>query len=95
MHSVHQSIPHFTSAHGARAHPFETFVTYGWYGVAGALLGSSVEATFCGGATAVLLMSAHHVNADTSIGVLRHLLVITEMHCWHHNVDYPNARNCS
>lgn len=95
MHTVHHSIPYFTAAHGARAHPLETVNTYFWYGAAGGALGVGSEATFTGAVMGIFFMSAHHVNADTSIGIFRHILVTTEMHRWHHNIDYENAKNYS
>jgi sterol desaturase/sphingolipid hydroxylase (fatty acid hydroxylase superfamily) len=95
MHTVHHSIPHFTAAYGARAYPLETFNTYFWYGAAGGALGIPVESTFAGASLVMFFMSAHHINADATIGPLRWILVTTEMHRWHHNVDYLHAKNYS
>ncbi|MBW2233279.1 MAG: sterol desaturase family protein [Deltaproteobacteria bacterium] len=95
LHAVHHSIPYFTLAQGSRAHPLETVVTYSAYGIAGALLGVGFDSTFCAGALVLFIMSAHHVNCDDELGPFGRLLVETDAHRWHHNIDHLDSGNFS
>jgi sterol desaturase/sphingolipid hydroxylase (fatty acid hydroxylase superfamily) len=93
MHSIHHSIPHFSLALGARAHPIETLTTYALCGAAGGVLGVGLPASFCAGIFVLCVMSPHHVNCDNELGPLSRLFVTTEAHRWHHHIDHRDSGN--
>ncbi len=93
VHSVHHSIPRFTLSLGSRAHPVETIITFSFVGIAGALLGVGGASTTCAAVVILFIMSAHHIDCDTHLGPLGWLLVTTDVHRWHHNIDSEDSGN--
>ncbi len=84
FHAIHHSIQHMDWMAGHRVHPLDQVLTRGSGLFTLALLGLSPEAFAIVGLVFLWHGPLHHANLRFRGGWLRHVIVLSEFHHWHH-----------
>jgi sterol desaturase/sphingolipid hydroxylase (fatty acid hydroxylase superfamily) len=92
LHAVHHSAERLYWMNGERRHPLSALVLAApGLGVAVGLGASPLVISAW-----LTLLGVHlafqHANLDYTVGPLRHLIAVAEMHRWHHKRDYEDAQ---
>jgi len=84
FHAIHHSIEHMDWMAGHRVHPLDQIVTRGSSLFAMSFLGIAPAAFAIVGLVFLWHGPVHHANLRFRGGFLRHIIVFSEFHHWHH-----------
>jgi sterol desaturase/sphingolipid hydroxylase (fatty acid hydroxylase superfamily) len=84
FHAIHHSIEHMDWMAGHRVHPLDQTLTRGSGLMALSFLGLAPEAFAIVGLVFLWHGAVHHANLRFRGGFLRHIIVFSEFHHWHH-----------
>ncbi|NHZ83694.1 sterol desaturase family protein [Massilia sp. CCM 8695] len=92
LHAIHHSAERLYWLNGERRHPLSALVL-GAPGITVAVFaGAPPEIIGCWLAIVAVHLAFQHANVDYSVGILRQVLCVAEIHRWHHKRDYEDAQ---
>ncbi|WP_151638591.1 MULTISPECIES: sterol desaturase family protein [Noviherbaspirillum] len=92
LHALHHSAERLYWLNGERRHPLSAMVLGTPGLVLAALAGAPPAAIGCWLAIVSVHLAFQHANLDYSVGPLRRLLGVAEIHRWHHKREYEDAQ---
>ncbi len=92
LHAIHHSAERLYWLNGERRHPLSA-LAHAAPGIAVlTLLGAPAELSGCWFSIMAVHLAFQHANLDYSLGPLRYLLGVAEVHRWHHKREYEDAQ---
>lgn len=92
LHAIHHSAERLYWMNGERRHPLSAVVMAGPGIVAVVVLGASSLVVSAWLALLSVHLAFQHANLDYTVGPLRHVLGVAEIHRWHHKREYEHAQ---
>ena len=92
LHALHHSPERLYWLNGERRHPLSALILAGPGITVAVLLGAPPDAIGTWMAVVSIHLAFQHANLDFSVGPLRGLLCVAEVHRWHHKRDYEEAQ---
>lgn len=92
LHALHHSSERLYWLNGERRHPLSAMVLAAPGIVLVTLLGAPAAAVGCWFAVVAVHLAFQHANLEYSVGPLRAVLGVAEVHRWHHKRDYEDAQ---
>lgn len=92
LHALHHSPDRLYWLNGERRHPLSALVLAAPGITVAVLLGAPPDAIGTWMAIVSVHLAFQHANLDFSVGPLRGILCVAEVHRWHHKRDYEDAQ---
>jgi len=92
LHALHHSSERLYWLNGERRHPLSALLLAAPGLTAAMLLGAPPAVVGCWFSIVAVHLAFQHSNLDYSVGPLRWLLGVAEIHRWHHKREYENAQ---
>jgi len=92
LHALHHSAQRLYWLNGERRHPLSAIVLATPGITAAILLGAPPQAIGTWMAMVSVHLAFQHANLDFTLGPLRYLLCVAEIHRWHHKREYEDAQ---
>jgi sterol desaturase/sphingolipid hydroxylase (fatty acid hydroxylase superfamily) len=92
LHALHHSAERLYWLNGERRHPLSALAHAAPSVLALALLGVAPEIVGCWFSIVAVHLAFQHANLDYTLGPLRRLLGVAEIHRWHHKREYNDAQ---
>lgn len=92
LHAVHHSAERLYWMNGERRHPLSAILLAGPGIAVVVLLGASPAAVSAWLSLLAVHLAFQHANLDYTVGPLRHVLGVAEIHRWHHKREYEDAQ---
>jgi sterol desaturase/sphingolipid hydroxylase (fatty acid hydroxylase superfamily) len=92
LHALHHSSERLYWLNGERRHPLSALLLASPGLIFAILLGAPASIIGCWFSIIAVHLALQHSNLDYSVGLLRHLLGVAEIHRWHHKREYQDAQ---
>ncbi len=92
LHVLHHSSERLYWLNGERRHPLSAVLLASPGLIVAVVLGAPAAIIGCWFAIIAVHLAFQHANIDYSVGPLRHLIGVAEVHRWHHKRDYEDAQ---
>ncbi|MDP3271371.1 sterol desaturase family protein [Limnobacter sp.] len=92
LHALHHSAQRLYWLNGERRHPLSAILLAGPGTFLAIVLGAPAEVVGCWYSIIAVHLAFQHANLDYTVGPLKNILGVAEVHRWHHKKEYEDAQ---
>jgi sterol desaturase/sphingolipid hydroxylase (fatty acid hydroxylase superfamily) len=92
LHALHHSAERLYWLNGERRHPLSALLLAGPGTLLAIFLGAPAEVVGCWYTIIAVHLAFQHSNLDYTVGPLRNILGVAEIHRWHHKKEYEDSQ---
>lgn len=92
LHALHHSAERLYWLNGERRHPLSALLLAGPGTLLAIILGAPAEIIGCWYSMIAVHLAFQHSNLDYTVGPIKNILGVAEVHRWHHKKEYEDAQ---